>query len=760
MKNILPFILCLFLLSFAGCSNIKYLKEGQKLYTGVSVKIIDENGKRPAKDLEPIFETRIRPRPNNTFLNKFRIKLWYYNIAGEPKNKRGFRYWLKHQVGEPPVLFSSVDPHATSELLEQNVESKGFFRSTSEFKLKQKRKTVFVEYTLKVKNRYLINDVKFMRDTGKVNEAIRSTAAQTLLKKSAFYDLDIMKNERIRIDSLLKTHGYYFFNPDYLLFKVDSLKGNSTVDITITLKKEIPLQAYNKYRVNNIFIHPSYSLADELLIIKHDTLLINGYHYITTDKKFDPEAIIRSVALQQNKLYSSRDHDMTLSRLTSMGVFKFVNIRFKETDTISHNKLDCFIYLTPLSNRALRLELQAISKSNDLAGPAVITSYLNRNVFKGAERLTLNLNAGYESQLSQRSGALSSYKVGAEGRLTFPKFITPFKIKEESFYYIPQTNFVAGVDMVNRVQLFRMNSIKFTYGYLWRESEIKLHELNPVSINYVNLGNTTGRFEELLSRNLLLRKSFEEQFIVGSTYSYIFNSQLKKEKLCQIYFNGNIDLAGNTLSLLQQSKKNSNSENSWFSGTFSQYAKFDTDFRYYYRTGKHSKIATRLIAGLGIPYGNSETLPYIKQFFSGGSNSIRAFPARSVGPGNYSPTFEELSFFEQGGDIKLESSIEFRFDITRMIKGAVFTDAGNVWLLKPNSQVPNGEFSAGSIIDQIAIGAGVGLRFDASYFVLRTDLAFPLIDPHETRYLSGRNGSNTFSITNKGILNVAIGYPF
>jgi outer membrane translocation and assembly module TamA len=296
------------------------------------------------------------------------------------------------------------------------------------------------------------------------------------------------------------------------------------------------------------------------------------------------------------------------------------------------------------------------------------------------------------------------------------------------------------------------------------------HELDPFSFSFTKVLSTTDAFRLLLLNNPYLRKSFQEQFIIGSNYGYTYNSQIGSVRRSQYYFNGSIQLSGNTLYLVQSlfSGRRSTEENPYtlFGYAYSQYSRFTVEGRYFYDFTKKSKLAARVFGGVGLPTGNSSTMPYVKQFFSGGSNSIRAFQARSVGPGSYRipDSLAGKAFLDQSGDIKLEANLEYRFTIISVVKGAFFADAGNVWLSQKNAQYPGGEFILDQFQKQLAVGTGAGLRFDFSFFVLRLDLAFPLRKPYlpdNQRWVINQIDFGNPSWRSQNlVLNIAIGYPF
>jgi outer membrane protein assembly factor BamA len=404
-------------------------------------------------------------------------------------------------------------------------------------------------------------------------------------------------------------------------------------------------------------------------------------------------------------------------------------------------------------------------------GPVFESSFRNRNFFGGAELLTLTSELGFETPLGGGQSGGNSYEAGARAELELPKFAAPFKLENVSSSFVPKTRIVLGLHLQDRIQYYQLFSVDASFGYNWRESIATEHSLNPLAIAVAHLANTTPKFDDLLNINPLLRKSFEEQFIIGQTYTFTYNDQLVKERKNHLYFKGSVDLSGNLLSLVQSLflpyKAAPESPYRIFGTPYSQYYKFDIDVRQYYNTiDQTSSLASRFIAGIGIPYGNSTTLPYVKQFYAGGSNSVRAFAARGLGPGSYKIPDSSASriFIDQTGDIKLEANTEYRFPITGILKGAVFLDAGNIWLLKEDPNRPGSAFNSGTFLNEIAVGTGFGVRLDLSFFILRFDLAFPLRVPSlpvSDRWVINKiNFGDPSWRKNNLALNVAIGYPY
>jgi outer membrane protein insertion porin family len=764
MKPLLSLLMALFIVSsFSSCSNTKYLKDGEVLYTGATVKV--ETGKRVRGKRDIVRKnSNIKPPPNKKFLG-LRVGLWLYNVAGHPTKKRGFRNFVKNKLGEPPVLFTEVYPDKTRDQMNATLFNNGYFRSYSNFELHTKNKKTSVTYKLFLTDPYVIDSILFTEQDYLIFSSIAESLKSTGLRKNQIYNLDNIRIEKERIDAFLKTRGFFYFRPDYLMFEADTTGGDRKVNLKLTVKEDTPYEALLVYRINDVFVNTAYSVGEDSVAFVKDTIAGDPYYYYSINNNFRKRAVVRSVFFKKGEIYSRKDHNATLGQLMGMGTFKFVNVRFSEEDSLNFGFLNTHINLTPMPRRSAQLELELTSKSNSYLGPGIRTSYRNRNSFRGAELFVFTLHTSFETQYAKNTTGFNSYEFGPGIELLFPRFLVPYNIKNPTGYFVPKTKITAGYNYLRRTGFFNLTSLTFTYGYKWKESITKDHELNPVVVNYVRVSNKSTEFQQLLDSNLLLQKSFEEQFIAGMNYYYSYNELLIPNKLNQFYFQGKVETSGNTLSLInrfsQRKKADPDKPYELAGEVYAQYARFETDFRNYYNLSKTSQIVARLYGGIGIPYGNSSTLPYISQFFSGGSSSLRAFRVRSVGPGRFHNDDASTSFYDQGGDIKLEANIEYRFQISGMFRGALFTDAGNIWLLKENPATPGGKFS-NDFLNEIAVGGGFGLRLDANFFVLRLDLAFPFRKPwlEKEVVINDTELTNTSWIRDNVILNIAIGYPF
>ncbi|MEK7718647.1 MAG: BamA/TamA family outer membrane protein [Bacteroidota bacterium] len=755
-------VVCLFL---AACTGTRNLPKGEKLYTGAEIKL-ESAEKINKKFIKTTAQLAVRPVPNKVYLG-IRPKLWKYNLAGEdPKTKLG--KWFKKR-GEPPVLMSSVKPGVTRAIIDSRLFNIGIFKSYTESKIVEKKRTGKVIYTSHVHKPYLVKELVYAISDDSLSRLILTGKDKSLIKPGDDYNLEILKNERIRIDAILKNNGYFYFSPDYLLFKADTSNVNRDVAFKLTLKDSIPKNATTAFRINNVYINQNYSLDERRKDTTKDTVMVQNIVFFGKEARMTirPKVLSKSIYLRKNEIFSRQNHIITLNRLMSMGNFKLVQINFSENNASGPGLLDVNILMTPMPKHTFRAEVDLVTKSNNYTGPRMNLSILNRNAFNGAEILNLNLAGSFEAQLSGKEKNLYSYSFNPQLELTFPRFLVPFNIKGTNSLYVPKTRLLLSYNYLKRVNYFDMRTFQFVYGFKWKQNIQTEHELNPIDISYTTIRNKSTAFTDLMTSNPFLKKSYEEQFIAGGYYSFTYNEQMMTGKKMQYYFHLISELAGNALYLAKVigGEKISAENPSKVAGSiFSQYSKLSVDGRFYYNLKDKNKLAMRVFAGVAKPFGNSLILPYSKQFFSGGPNSLRAFQINSVGPGTYNQKTDTLGILQLGGDIKLEMNAEYRFGIYRFFKGALFVDAGNVWLQKSNPTNLGSPFLFSKFMKEVAVGAGVGLRVDVSFFILRFDLAFPLRKPwleENHRWVADQiNFGNSAWRRENLVLNVAIGYPF
>jgi len=754
----------------SSCSNTKFLKDGQMLYTGGEVKIENDSiPKKQKKALKSELEENLTPKPNSSFLG-LRPKLYAYNIAKEPKKEKGFNYWLKYKFGEEPVLLGDVDKEFNKDIIVNYSENKGYFNAKATYDTVSKNKKAQVIYTLRPGNQYLISQVKFQEDSTLVNKEIQNLKDKTLLKVGNPFDLAVIKAERERIDNGLKEKGFYYFHPDNIIVQADStVAKNHKVELNVKLKDQTPDLAKQQFSIDKVVVFPNYNIrdvkdgkysipmnADSLAKYSHEDIYV-----IDPEHKFKPKIFDRALYFKTGDVYNRKDHNLTLSRLISLGVFKFVKNEFVVSDSLNH-KFDTYYMLTPRQIQSLRLEALGRTNSANYAGSELNLNWTHRNFFRGAEQFKASVYGAFDVQIGGPADAENIIRVGANAQLSIPRIVAPFRFNSSSAF-VPRTNMQIGYEFQNRTTLYTLNTFNASFGYAWKENVRKEHELKVIDVSLINPANVTDKFREQTAGNQYLKRATDQQLIFGPTYTYTYTNTTSP-KTNTFYYRGMLDLAGNLTGLLTGANAKNGDQKDIFGIPFSQYAKMENDFRFYHKFGEKTSFASRAIVGVALPYGNSEYMPFSRQFFVGGSNSIRAFRARTLGPGSYDPRTQQNGFvFDQAGDVKLELNAEYRANIYKFLNVAAFADAGNIWLINEDPERQGAKFSK-DFLSEVAVGAGVGLRLDFSILVLRLDLAMPLRVPYYEkgdRWVLDRVkfGDSSWRKDNL-ILNIAIGYPF
>lgn len=738
------------------------LADNEKLYTGANVKIVAEEPVYDKNEMNSELYGLIKPKPNGKFL-WMRPGLTIHNMLKEPKKEKGFKYWLKYKVGSVPVLLSDVIPDDVVATMENRLFNRGYFYGDASYQLISKKKTAKIEYKAFPGFVYMIDSVRYPASDSQIDKMISDLQPGSLIKKGDPYSLENFKMERNRIDDFLKDSGYYFFNPDYLIFNADTNNADRSINVELDYKPEFPVQASQTYKLANIYLFADFEMQD----YHPDTTLINDYYFVSSTGNYKPGVLLDGMFMEKGQLYSKETQRLTLRYFMGLGIYKYASPAFRQS-TIDAQTLDVDIMLTPAKKKAITAEFNASVKSNNYAGPGVVLSYRNRNTFGGAEKFYVNLTGRFETQFKGDNVGSTSYEVRVEPGLEIPGFY-PFRTSKRQLRLTPKTEILTGIGLFRRVELYGFHTFNVSYGYSWRPNAKVSHNVRPIDISFTNLTFATDEFKEYLERNPSLRKSFEEQFIIGTSYTLTYSTLMKKNRTSQYFMIGGLDASGNLvagISSITSGKSDESVKPEKILGVpYNQFIRYRTDFRYYLNLKKDQQLVYRLFTGAGIPYGNSTTMPYIKQFFVGGTNSVRAFIARSVGPGTYRPP-DSLStlYVDQVGDIKLETNIEYRFTMTGMLKGAFFVDAGNIWLLYADSTRPGGKFEWNTFLSELALGTGFGIRLDADFFILRLDLSFPIRIPYlpeDERWVFDNIALTSKSWRKQNLIwNFSIGYPF
>ncbi|MEA1886527.1 MAG: BamA/TamA family outer membrane protein [Bacteroidota bacterium] len=771
----LPLAKLLSLLSVAlilySCNPTKYVPPDKTLLDKSEIKI--ENSKIKKSDLAPY----VKQEPNKKIFGA-RFHLGLYNLSNIEKT--GWPHsWLRN-IGEEPVIFDPFAATKSSEQIENYLFSKGYFNAEVSTDIASHKQRTDVTYEVKANDPYRIRKLIYDIKDEKIRKLFFMDTINCLIKSGEKYDVDVLQSERIRLERFIKDMGFYSFSRDHIYFKVDSTVGNRQVDIFYEVRKflryndgnRIIETPHQRYRINNVYIYtdfdPKRALDEgDAYLQKQDTTFMNDYYFLTDREKHSvkPNVVTQSLYVKPGDLFQVTNMERSQDHLNSLQAFRLVSIRYNEPDNITgwerdELPLNCVIRLTPVTLQEFRVELEGTNSAGNLGG-AVNFVYQHNNLFRGAEQLNIKLKGAYETLSKQITGSRSLQEYGFETSLTLPRFMLPF-LEKEGFIkrYNPKT-IIAAAYNYQKMPVYTRTVANASFGYNWRGNRFTEHSVYPLQLNVVNLPFIDPDFEMNIDTSSYLAYSYKDVFLVGGNYIYVFNNQNIKKSKDYWFIKMTGELAGNLLSLGYKvagadTVEGGNYE--IFGQPFAQYARADMDMRYNRTLNKVSSVVYRGFIGVGIPYGNSKAVPFEKQYFSGGANSIRAWHVRSLGPGSYTPV--DTSFYNMTADIKLEFNAEYRFKLFWILEGAMFLDVGNIWTFYEDEDRPGTQFKWNKFYRDLAVGTGLGLRFDLDFVILRADLGMKLRDPQlpdTPRWILQRRKLN---FRNDFTLNISIGYPF
>lgn len=756
-------------LILAACSTTKRLEEGEVLYTGVKkFNISTPEGVKLPGDMEGNLKTVINVKPNNPmpFLSPyvrtpFPIGLWVYNNWND--SAKGISGWLYRMLVAQPVLVSDVRPEVRVKMLEDILDKNGYFGSKATYDLlydKKNPRKARISYNVTATRPYTIDSVIYLNaDSIPVRRFIDSVARRDdYLNSRPIFCTDSLSDVRIRIVNKLRNQGYYYFRPEYIEFLADSSINPGHVALKFSLAPNTPQMATYAYRTRNI----------TTTILRRSTRNPGEPDTIQTDKgelivyrpaRLRENLIPSCITFRKNRLLRVRDMNRTQDRLSRLGIFSNIQIQPVPTDTSAKNPL-MDLYITCQFDRPMEasIEVNATSKSNSYIGPGLIFGITNNNLFGGAERLSVQLNASYEWQTGRgRKSLFNSYEFGLNASLAFPRLLAPDFIKRRN-RNLNWTTITLSGDLLNRPHYFKMAEFNAGIAYEWNPTRHTTMKFTPFKLSYVKLMHTTEEFDDVMAQNPAVAQSFQSRFIPQLNLTYTLDKFLERDRINGITFTADFTEAGNLFDVIWRAC-GVKGQKSLFGTPFSQFVKGQLQLVYNRRLirGTEHWLVTRVLIGAEHAYGNATEVPYSEQFYIGGANSIRAFTVRSIGPGSYRPPKElENGYFDQTGTFKLEMNAEYRFPIVSVLHGAVFVDAGNIWLLKNDPLRPGGQLRGSTFLRDIALGTGIGLRVDIGMMVIRGDLGYGLHTP----YSNGTPHYFNVAFKDAFAFHLAIGYPF
>jgi len=760
-------------LFLSSCNVFKTIPEGQHL---LNKNII----KTDRSELNENVNSILKQKPNRKILGLFRFHLGVYNLATLGKETK-FKKWVKTAIGEEPVLLDTGLTNKSREQIEILFQNNGYFNASVTDSIVYKRKKAKVYYKIKSGEPYKIRNIQYNIADSNIQNIILNDQTTSLISSGKVFSNNLLQSELTRITNKLRNLGYYNFNSQYIYFDIDSSLRSNQVDLWMVITNPqvkandsvgtIDLGLHEKSYIKEVIVEVDFDPIQNVMVADKDTTYTSNLIFISKGKlqyTHSAKHLAEHVFIKKDSIFSQENFDLTYRRLSDLGIFRFVNIRTEilvKSESDSLNPLRCFILLSPQARQEFKAEVEGTNSGGNfgIAGNLV---YKNKNIFKGAETLTMKIKGGLEIQQnfgdttyeSTRQLALfNAYEIGPELSLTFPRGLWPFNNKHQEKVDNPTTSISAGFNTQNRPEYYRQ-LVNLSYYYTIKTTLYNRFYFYPAEINYLNVKLDPAflvQLQKLQDPTIIL--GYSNQFIADGRISYLFNNQDLNKRRKYFFFRVNLEFAGNSIYLSKRlggERINRDSPSELFNVKFAQYLRPDFDFRFYKPLNQSNALAVfRLATGFGLAYGNSIKLPFEKSFYAGGPNDIRAWRTRNLGPGS---NIKE-DYFERFGDFKITSNLEYRFDIYRKFKGALFIDAGNIWLWKSYNSNDEGVFYLNKFVDQMAIGSGIGIRFDFTFFVLRLDGAIQVKDP--TQPIGDRwvlKSKNFNDIT----YNFGIGYPF
>ena len=736
------------LLLATSCSTTKKLGENDVLYTGVKrLKYHEDSVKADAGMKEDIF-TAINVRPNNPlyspyYRTPFPIGLMIYNNIDE--DATGFKGWLYKHFAAKPVLIRRVNPQARVDMINTILRNNGYFTSSASYELhpSSNPKKAKISYDVNINPPYTIGNVEY---TGG--------------KEPLMQLVDSLSAVRIDITNHVRNRGYYFFRPEYLQYLADSVQDKGVIHMRMIPSGDIPNNAKIRYLVHDI----TASVVNDDAVGEADTVETRNCTLIRYEPVYIKDHVIPScIRARKGRLFRVNSIDRTQAALSRLGIFSTVDIQVNPLDSITpegEGLLDLAIYCQLDKPWEVTFEMHGASKSNSFIGPGIEVGATHKNAFGAGEKFSVDIYGDYEWQTSggEYNGSdLDSYEFGIEGKLDFPRLIAP-KFLYPSRRYTNWTRLSLSADLMNRPGFFKMAQFGIAASWEWHGSRYSSHELTPFKLTYNKLISRSDKFKADMAANPALAQSFIDVFVPKIEYVYTFDRDITP--IDHITLTAGIAEAGNVLSGIWSIFKAKGTKE-LFGTPFSQFVKSQAQVVWLRKLPIEGVLATRVFMGVVHAYGNSNNtdLPYREQFYVGGSNSIRAFAVRSIGPGSYHPVNPDRStYYQRTGTFRFEANAEYRFPILGYFKGAIFLDAGNVWLLENDNSRPGGQLKMKNFFDELALGTGLGLRFDMSMLVVRADMGIAIHAPYKTTRSGYYNIPRFFK---DGIaFHLAIGYPF
>lgn len=763
----LRYVSCLLIfIIISSCSLTKYVPDGE--YMVRKVNIYSDNKQVKPSDIRPY----LKQEPAHKTFGFIPFPNYLYNLSGADSSK-----WINRflrRAGTPPEIYDPQLTERSEREIRKMLANKGYMDADVEVKLHKGKKKIVVDYFVETGYPMVIDDFGYRIANDSIRKIVYADSAASLIRPGNLLDRNVLEKERVRLTTRIRNRGYWGFNKDFINYTADTTSRNNNVNLELNvLPQRIPLEdglyetrLHHPYHIGKVVFQTDYDPMSLMLNrnITRDTIYDKGYEIIYGAKQYLKSGVlIENCFIRPGALYSDRAVDATYTAFARLQILKYVNIRFEVSKT-DPNLVDCYILLTPGKNQSLQTELEGTNSAGDLGFAASVT-YQHRNIFKGSETFTMKVRGGYENLTGKGTNLVEDNYIeyGAEASLSFPKFLFPMLSTEQKRRIRATTEFKASYNFQHRPEYTRVIAGGgWKYNWLTNLNRNR-HSLDFIDVSYVYLPFRSDAFiDSVINQNPITYSSYKDHLITRTGYSFYRSNLNPAVRNRDIYtIRANTEIAGNVLygaSKLFGLKKGNDDAYKIAGLRYEQYWKFDIDYAYTKIITEKNSLAFHVAAGVGVPYGNSDILPFEKRYYAGGANSVRGWSVRTLGPGRYHSYNRQLDYFNQCGDIRFDASIEYRTRLFWKLELATFLDAGNVWTIRDYEAQPGGLFEINDFYKEIAWSYGLGIRFDFNYFILRLDLGVKAYDPSKLdtnpwviKY-PAKHGNQT--------LHFAVGYPF
>lgn len=764
---VLPlFNMAVIFMCLVSCHTTK-MASGQRFYLGqkasqITTSSIKENrlGNQATSIALDEVESALKKIPNGSLFGSaeyrwpWSTRLSIYNAF--KGSKKGLGHWLYTHFATPPVTLMDVQPSVRQKIATNILHDYGFFRGKVDYKiLPQKRDStrVRVKYFIDTNILFRVDTLVYYHFPDQIDSLLVAHKSETLLAANTPFSVDALGQEKLRISNLLRESGYFYFRADYLTFQADTFQVANRIKLRLSPRDNLALAAYKKYKIGNISVNLANSYNESLpdSSVREDvTAHYNG------ERNIRMGVLSSVISLQSDSLYKVSQAKKSLKMLLKLGAFRYVDDHYLLRDSLaSIPTLD--VKYTSVFDKLydFETEFNIASKSTGELGPGTSVSISKNNLFGGGERLTTTLGGSYEWQTSKVDGnseLLNSYELMLKLALNIPDYSNERSSSTSSVF----------LNRSARSGYYRMMGVGASYTRNYQIHKRLKQEFTPLRISYSHVSSGTTLFNEILDSNPSLAVSMQDQYIPAMDYRLTFDDSPFHLYDNQWWWQLSITSSGNLINgIYSLFGKDWNSKEKELMGTpFAQFIKGTVEIRRNWALDSRARyrLVSRIGLGAAKSFGNSSIIPYSEQFYVGGANSVRAFTVRSIGPGTFVPSAEDnYSYLQQVGDLKFDANLELRFPVWGHLNGAVFLDAGNVWSLNQTDHIEGGKFDFSDLPDAIAVGTGIGLRYDLDFFVLRFDWGIGLHAPYDT----GKSGFYNINSFGDALgYHFAIGYPF